>query len=100
MQAETLVHEPLQPRTVDQIECEFLVRKHGERGAAGIGGKFGGFLNGEIGILCYHRHHHTHHDLEAAEKTGFLGSFGVILVQTATFHRDLPKLRPQRDLPF
>ncbi len=78
MQAEAFTHEALQAGFVEKIVGEFFVREHGEGRAFGAGGEFGGFLDGEAGILADDGRNHAHHQLEAADAASFV--LGCILI--------------------
>jgi hypothetical protein len=79
LQPESFLHEPLQAGFVEQIEGEFFVGEHGEGGAFGSSGEFGGFFYGEVGVLADDRHHHADHHLQAADFAGFL--FALLLLR-------------------
>ena len=72
----------MQTGFVENIERQFLAGKHGERGTARIGTKFGGFFDGEIGILADHRHDHADHDLQPSDFPGFVLALLKILLPT------------------
>jgi len=72
LKAKSLVDQALQTRFVEKIVGQFLVRKHGERGALGAGDEFRGFLDCQVGVLADDRHHHADHDLEPMNLTCFL----------------------------
>ena len=78
LQAEAFAHEALQAGFVKEIVGEFFVRKHGEGGALGAGGQFGGFFHGEAGILADDRRDHADHQLEAADAASLV--LGCILI--------------------
>jgi len=89
LQPKPFIDQPLQARPVENVVSEFFVGEHGESGAAGIGGHLGRFFQGQIGILAKHRHDHTHHYLQAAQSSGFLGVLIVLfawLVGWLSFH--------------
>ena len=72
LQPEAFIHQPLQPRTVENIVGKFFVREHAESGAAGIRGHLRRLFQRQIGILADHRHHHAHHHLQAAQSSRLL----------------------------
>jgi hypothetical protein len=78
LEPESFSHQPLQAGLIEEIEGEFFFGEHGEGGALGSGGEFGGFLHGKARILADHRQDHAHHQLQATDFAGlfffFLGS--------------------------
>jgi len=72
LEAEAFGHEALEAGFVEKVVGQFFIREHGEGGALGAGGKFGGFFDGEAGVLAYYRRDHAHHDLEPADSSGFI----------------------------
>ena len=72
LQAEAFAHQALEAGFVEQVVGEFFVGEHGEGGALGAGGEFGGFFDGEAGILADHGGDHADHDLQAADQAGFV----------------------------
>jgi hypothetical protein len=73
LQAKAFAHEALEAGFVEEVVGEFLVGEHGEGGAFGAGGEFGGFFDGEAGVLADDGRDHAHHDLKAADSAGFVG---------------------------
>ena len=71
LQFESLVHQALQARLVQQVVSEFFVREHSQRRTFSPSGQLGSFFNGHVGILADHRHHHADHDLQPANLLGF-----------------------------
>jgi len=72
LQAEAFGHEALEAGFVEKVVGEFLVGEHGEGGALGAGGEFRSLFDSEAGILADDGGDHAHHDLEAANSTGFV----------------------------
>jgi hypothetical protein len=77
LQAKTFAHQALQAGFVEEIVGELLVGEHGEGGALGSGGEFGGLFDGEAGILADDGRDHAHHDLKAADSAGFVLGFMI-----------------------
>ena len=72
LQAEAFGHEALEAGFVEEVIGEFFVGEHGEGGTLGAGGEFGGFFDGEAGILADDGGDHADHDLQAADQAGFV----------------------------
>ena len=77
LQAEAFAHQALEAGFVEQVVGEFFVGEHGEGGAFGAGGEFGGFFDGEAGVLADHGGDHADHDLQAADQAGFVVGCGI-----------------------
>lgn len=77
LQSEAFAHEALEAGFVEQVVGEFFVGEHGEGGALGAGGEFGGFFDGEAGILADDGGDHADHDLQAADQAGLVLGCGV-----------------------
>lgn len=73
LEAEAFGHEALKAGFVEEVVGEFFVGEHGEGGTLGAGGEFGGFFDGEAGVLADYGRDHAHHDLEAANPASFVG---------------------------
>jgi len=71
LQPESFLHQALQAGFVEEVVGEFFVGEHGEGGAFGSGGEFGGFFDGEVGVLADDGHDHADHHLQAADFAGF-----------------------------
>jgi hypothetical protein len=78
LQAEAFGHDALEAGFVEEIVGEFFVGEHGEGGALGSGSEFGGFFDGEAGVLADNGGDHAHHYLEAADSAGFV--LGVLRI--------------------
>jgi len=92
LQPEAFLHQPLQAGFVEEVVGEFFVGEHGEGGALGSGGQFGGFFDGEVGVLADDRHHHADHQLQAADFAGFLFALGEGLLLSYGIARTLSGL--------
>jgi len=82
LQAEALAHEALQAGFVEKVVGEFFVGEHGEGGALGAGGEFGGFFDGEAGVLADDGRDHADHQLQAAYSASFFGGCNLIGFRT------------------
>ncbi len=77
LQAKAFAHQALEAGFIEQVVGEFFVGEHGKGGAFGAGGEFGGFFDGEAGILADDGGDHADHDLQAADQAGFVAGCGI-----------------------
>ena len=80
VQPEAFVDEPSQARAIDQVVSQLFLRKHTQGRAPGIRSHFIGLFKGKPGILTDHRHDHAHHQLKAADSSGFVFVSGFSLI--------------------
>jgi hypothetical protein len=85
LKPEALAYQALDAGFVKQIVGEFFIREHGECGALGAGGEFGGFFDGKGRVLADNGRDHAHHDLEAADAAGFVLRIGSLLSRVWIF---------------
>ena len=75
MDSKPLVQEPLQSGFVEDFIGEFLVGKHRQGGSLGAGYELAGLFDGQARVLCEHRSHHAHHDLQSPQFAVFFLKF-------------------------
>src|SRR5258706_9641160 len=89
LQPEAFIHQPLQPRPVENIVGKLFIRKHVQGGATRIRGHLRSLFQRQIGILADHRHHHAHHDLQPPQPSSLIHVlilFGTCMFRPLNVH--------------